>query len=556
MIVWDWGTWEPEAETPDPARPSRTASSSSRSTARSSAAGSRSSGRAAGRAAAPRTRVRGRRGRAVAAHPQARRRTPSTGWDAEDHPQSVKTGRTNDEVKANRAAVWISQRAGRDRRDRPLRRQAGADAALPRADGGDPRDQGVQRRGLAVRDQVGRLPRRGGRRGRQGQDLHPQRQRRRDLLPAAAHPPTLDRGRRRRSSTARSSRSTRTACPTSACSRSDQRRRTDGERCRSCTRRSTCSTSTAGRCSTSRSRSASSCSSSCSRPTARVRFARPRRHRGRRLLRGGQGPAARGDRRQAPRGRATSRASARRPGSRSRSGRSRSSSSAAGRPGRGTREGPRRAGRRRLRGRQAALRGQGRLGVRRRAPGRTSASASSRSRPTSRRSTRRRRRTTRAAGAATCGRLWVQPGARHPGRARRLDPRRPRPPGGVQGLRGGRRAARRSSRERPVDPAAAEREAGGDVPAPEPVAPATPEAGQPAATMPQATAAPQPPPRRRARARVDRRADGGARRARRAARTRATWKVGGHELKLTNLDKVALPGRGTATTRRRSPSAS
>ena len=31
------------------------------------------------------------------------------GWDAEDHPQSVKTGRTNDEVKADRAAIWVSE---------------------------------------------------------------------------------------------------------------------------------------------------------------------------------------------------------------------------------------------------------------------------------------------------------------------------------------------------------------------------------------------------------------------------------------------------------------
>jgi bifunctional non-homologous end joining protein LigD len=30
------------------------------------------------------------------------------GWDAEDHPQSVKTGRTNDEVKEARDAIWIS----------------------------------------------------------------------------------------------------------------------------------------------------------------------------------------------------------------------------------------------------------------------------------------------------------------------------------------------------------------------------------------------------------------------------------------------------------------
>ena len=30
------------------------------------------------------------------------------GWDAEDHPRSVKTGRTNDEVKASPAATWSS----------------------------------------------------------------------------------------------------------------------------------------------------------------------------------------------------------------------------------------------------------------------------------------------------------------------------------------------------------------------------------------------------------------------------------------------------------------
>ena len=30
------------------------------------------------------------------------------GWDAEDHPRSVKSGRTNDEVKANAPAIWVS----------------------------------------------------------------------------------------------------------------------------------------------------------------------------------------------------------------------------------------------------------------------------------------------------------------------------------------------------------------------------------------------------------------------------------------------------------------
>ena len=31
-----------------------------------------------------------------------------SGWDAEDYPQSVKSGRTNDEVKANAPAIWVS----------------------------------------------------------------------------------------------------------------------------------------------------------------------------------------------------------------------------------------------------------------------------------------------------------------------------------------------------------------------------------------------------------------------------------------------------------------
>ena len=42
----------------------------------------------------------------MAAHPQARTPTTQPGWDAEDHPQSVKTGRTNDDVKADRDALW------------------------------------------------------------------------------------------------------------------------------------------------------------------------------------------------------------------------------------------------------------------------------------------------------------------------------------------------------------------------------------------------------------------------------------------------------------------
>ena len=64
-----------------------------------------------------------------------------------------------------------------------------------------------RRRGLAVRGQVGRLPRRGSRARREGRAVHAQRQRRRDVLPAPADAADLDRcprgDRRRRGRRAR-----------------------------------------------------------------------------------------------------------------------------------------------------------------------------------------------------------------------------------------------------------------------------------------------------------------------------------------------------------------
>ena len=149
-----------------PRPPSRTASSSSCSTARSSR----------GRFTIVRTSGRRRKGDDPAARAfeddegdqwlliHKRGPSPQTGWDAEDHPQSVKTGRTNDDVKADRDALWISQAPAARGRDRPDRRGRGADAPAHRADARDARRQAVQRPGLAVRDQVGRLPGPGGRR--------------------------------------------------------------------------------------------------------------------------------------------------------------------------------------------------------------------------------------------------------------------------------------------------------------------------------------------------------------------------------------------------------
>ncbi len=207
----------------------------------------------------------------------------------------MKTGRTNDEVKADRDALWNSQ-APAASAEIDL---AGAVAApMPqthRADARDARHQAVQRRRLAVRDQVGRLPRAGGRRRRQGPDLDAQPQRRRDLLPEAAE--------RRRPGSRRSQaivdgevvaldddgRPDFSPAP-------DEARR-EGRRAGSSTRRSTCSISMGGRCSTSRSRIASACCGACSRSirgsgSRRTSRARARRSTRRRRRNGVEGIVA------------------------------------------------------------------------------------------------------------------------------------------------------------------------------------------------------------------------------------------------------------------------
>ncbi len=107
VIVWDWGTWEPEAETPDPVKAIEAGELKFR------ARGQKVNGRftivrtSRRPGTAPRTAfeddeaeqwllIKKRDEHAVA------------GWDAEDHPQSVKSGRTNDEVKADAPAIWVA----------------------------------------------------------------------------------------------------------------------------------------------------------------------------------------------------------------------------------------------------------------------------------------------------------------------------------------------------------------------------------------------------------------------------------------------------------------
>jgi bifunctional non-homologous end joining protein LigD len=108
VIVWDWGQWTAESETPDGRRAVEDGE------LKFTLAGEK----LRGRFTIVRTSGRGTRGRERARDDDGgeqwllihkRDDAAVDGWDAEDHPQSVKTGRTNDEVRADRDAIWISR---------------------------------------------------------------------------------------------------------------------------------------------------------------------------------------------------------------------------------------------------------------------------------------------------------------------------------------------------------------------------------------------------------------------------------------------------------------
>src|SRR6188768_1039040 len=88
VIVWDWGTWEAEAPTLDARRAVEDGE------LKFELRGEKLHGRFTI------VRTGGRRGADTGRPFQE---------DAEQFPASVKTGRTNDEVKANKDAIWISQ---------------------------------------------------------------------------------------------------------------------------------------------------------------------------------------------------------------------------------------------------------------------------------------------------------------------------------------------------------------------------------------------------------------------------------------------------------------
>jgi bifunctional non-homologous end joining protein LigD len=97
VIVWDWGTWDPADD--DPAAALRNGE------LHFDLHGQRLVGRFA---LVRRDDERGAKEQWLLIHKADEHAT--AGWDAEDHPTSVKSGRTNDEVAEAPAATWVSDR--------------------------------------------------------------------------------------------------------------------------------------------------------------------------------------------------------------------------------------------------------------------------------------------------------------------------------------------------------------------------------------------------------------------------------------------------------------
>lgn len=98
VIVWDWGTWEPADDDP--------AAALQKGELHFDLHGQRLAGRFA---LVRRDDTRDGKEQWLLIHKADEHAVP--GWDPEDHPTSVKSGRTNDEVAEAPAATWVSDRA-------------------------------------------------------------------------------------------------------------------------------------------------------------------------------------------------------------------------------------------------------------------------------------------------------------------------------------------------------------------------------------------------------------------------------------------------------------
>jgi len=109
VIVWDWGTYVPEDETPDPV------AAVENGELKFELRGEKLKGRftivrtSRRPGSAPTSAFEDDEGEQWLLI-KKRDSAAAAGWDAEQFPESVKTGRTNDEVKANRDAIWMSDR--------------------------------------------------------------------------------------------------------------------------------------------------------------------------------------------------------------------------------------------------------------------------------------------------------------------------------------------------------------------------------------------------------------------------------------------------------------
>ena len=108
MIVWDWGTWEPHG-TDDPAA-AVAAGELHAEVHGEKLAGKLVLVRRDDDRSASRPGSGSGRGKEQWLLLHKRDDHAVAGWDPEDHPRSVKTGRTNDEVAAGADEVWLSDR--------------------------------------------------------------------------------------------------------------------------------------------------------------------------------------------------------------------------------------------------------------------------------------------------------------------------------------------------------------------------------------------------------------------------------------------------------------
>ena len=110
VIVWDWGTWEPEAATAEP-RAAIDAGELKFILHGTKLRGRFVLVRTSGRGPGAGDRAPGQE-QWLLLHKRDAHAVP--GWDAEDHPGSALSGLTNDEVRAGRPAIWVG-RAPADR---------------------------------------------------------------------------------------------------------------------------------------------------------------------------------------------------------------------------------------------------------------------------------------------------------------------------------------------------------------------------------------------------------------------------------------------------------